>query len=155
MWASLVVSFAAAGLVACGPAHTAPVTLTASDVGVPAEREAPAPAPAQAAAAPRSEAPALPALPGQLACKTKGNSDGTTELALEWNGDSAKGTLRRVAPSGMVYVQHVRAQRADGMIIVDDPNESDLAVHAATLVDRGGKKHLQIGDWKQPWQACQ
>lgn len=149
-----------ASIVACSPVHTTAATsTTAADVssaspttsvGVPATREAAA----EASDTARTEAPA-PALPGQLVCRTKGAVDGTTEVFLEWNGNSAKGTLRREAPSGMVYVQRVQAERAGSLIIVDEPSNEDLMSHAAVIGKQDGKTLMRIGGAGQPWTACE
>ena len=139
-------------------------TTTAADVSsaspseatteaAPAAREA---APAQLAQNPLaadSEVP-VPAA-GQLVCRTKGAVDGTTEVFLEWTGSSATGTLRRQAPSGMVYVQRVRAERADSLIIVDEPSNEDLMSHAAVIGKQDGKTLMRTGGPGQPWTACE
>jgi hypothetical protein len=92
---------------------------------------------------------------GQLVCKTKTQSDGTSELFLTWDGDSGKGVLRRSAPSGMVYLLPVRAERASGTIVADDPAETDLVVHAALVREANGKQLMRLGDGSGTWSACE
>jgi hypothetical protein len=129
-------------------AATGPATTTGAELPRPASAEA---SPAAAAS-----------LPGQLACRTKGPS-GLTELFLDWNGDSAKGTLHSVTPSGMVYDTRVTAERGDnGLVIVDEPGNSDLVCHAAVIVPQNGKKHMRLGGphgsheaSTQPWLDCE
>jgi hypothetical protein len=130
----------------CAGAQSAQTAVTAADVpapAVPVEREATA----------EPTAPAPEALPGVLACRTKNDIGETAELWLEWDGKSAKGTIRRVAPSGMVYLQRVEAERYKNQIIADDPNVVDLAIHAAWIGEKDGKQYMRIGD--QPFLACE
>jgi hypothetical protein len=142
--AVLTFALASAGpLVACASPNAGSTTLTAADV--PASQAEPAPSPANA--------PEPPV--GQLVCRTKSPEIGTAELFLEWKGTGAKGTLRRVAPSGNVTVQNVRAERHKGAIIADETTSSDLAVHAATVRQHQGKQRIRLGDWKQPWTVCE
>ena len=121
----------------------------ASPIDAPVTREA-----APAAEVAEADGPA-PAPPGQLVCRTKSVVDGTTEVFLEWNGSSAKGTLRREAPSGMVYVQRVQAERAASLIIVDEPSNEDLMSHAAVIGKQDGKTLMRIGGAGQPWTPCE
>ena len=117
---------------------------------MPSTREA-APAPADDA----SPAPELP--PGELACRTK-QASGTRELVLEWEGGTiAKGVLRTVTPSGMIHLQKVRAERSNGLIVADDPSDSDwdLVCHTAMIGERGGKHFMRVGEGEQPWIACE
>ena len=142
-----------ASIVACSPVHTtAATTTTAADVANATPSEVPAPR--EAAPAAEADVPA-PALPGQLVCRAKSVVDGTTEVFLEWNGKSATGTLRREAPSGMVYVQRVQAERADSLIIVDEPGNEDLMSHAAVIGKQDGKTLIRIGGAGQPWTPCE
>jgi hypothetical protein len=99
------------------------------------------------------EAEKTAAGPGQLACHAESRDDGTTELFLDWAGSTAKGVLRRTAPSGNVTEQTVRAERYKGLIIADDVLATDLAVHAATLVEVGGKKRIRVGE-TAIWAEC-
>src|SRR4051812_27346597 len=108
----------AGGLAACAPPATAPTGTTAADIAPPSPAESP---PATRSEAVEEEAPA-----SRLVCRTTSRVDGTSELYLEWNGTVAKGSLRTVAPSGMVYVQRVQAERSSGTIVADDARETDL-----------------------------
>ena len=147
-----------ASIVACSPVHTtAATTTTAADVPSASPADAPSlPAPREAAPAPEAEADVpAPALPGQLVCRAKDVVAGTTEVFLEWSGKSATGTLRREAPSGMVYVQRVQAERADSLIIVDEPGNEDLMSHAAVIGKQDGKTLMRIGGAGQPWMPCE
>jgi hypothetical protein len=110
------------------------------------DTEAPAPREASAAAA---DVPA-----GQLVCRTKSLTEGTTELFLEWKGETASGVLRRAVPSGMVYDQRVRAERHNGAIVVDEPSATDLASHAAMVLSRNGKQLIRLGGSDQRWLSC-
>jgi hypothetical protein len=144
---------------ASDPTETTNTTVTSADVATPAPREAAAssPSPAEPAApadAADTAAPALDPLPGQLACRTKTDEGMTAELSLEWSGESAKGVLRTVAPSGMVYEQRVRAQKYEGRIIADDPRSTDLASHAASVVSHDGKRYMRLGGPNERWSAC-
>lgn len=133
-------SLIAGAFVACAPTTSA-TTVTAADVAAPASREA-TPAAADASF-------------GSLVCRTKSIQEGTTELYLSWDGPSARGVLRRIAPSGNETVQNVKAERFKGLIIADDTMTVDLVVHAATIAQHEGKPHIRLGDWKQPWAACE
>ena len=124
-------------LVACAPPRTeSTTTLTAAEVA-PAAKEAPPPP------------------DGQLVCRSTSVAEGTTELYLEWKGSAAKGTLRRVAPSGETHVQKVQAERYKGMIVADDTLSTDLAIHAATIREHNGKQRIRLGDAKQGWSVCE
>lgn len=103
------------------------------------------------AAAPEADGEPQPS--GQLVCRA--NADGNAhQIFLEWNGDTAKGTLRTSTPSGMVRQEPIRAERYKARIIIDDPNSDDLAVHKATLVDGRKGKELQMGDHTHGWTQC-
>jgi hypothetical protein len=180
---SLVIALGAGALVGCARPNSAPAaspeatdatdasettntTVTSADVATPAPREAAASSPSTASPAEPAEpadaadtaadtaAPALAPLPGQLACRTKTDEGMTAELSLEWSGESAKGVLRTVAPSGMVYEQRVQAQKYKGRIIADDPRSTDLASHAASVVTRDGKRYMRLGGPSERWSAC-
>lgn len=94
-----------------------------------------------------------PAPAGQLVCRA--NADGNAQqIFLEWNGDTAKGTLRTSTPSGMVRQEPIKAERYKARIIIDDPSSDDVAVHKATLVEDRKGKHIQLGDHTRPWTNC-
>jgi hypothetical protein len=151
---SLVVSaLALSALGACAPSRpattaTSASTTTAASLDSPA---APAAAPSTAAEAPPQEEPTPP---GELVCSTKAGGH-LLQLFLQWDGTTAKGTLRDEAPSGMVRHQHVKAERYKERIIVDEPESTDLVAHMATVLDTGGKRRIQLGDWNQPWSTCE
>lgn len=136
---------------ACGTSRpAASPALTAADV--PA-----ADAPAEKASAPAAEetptaAPAPTA--GELVCRGT-NDEGTAELFVEWKGDSGKGLVRRVAPSGMVYEQNVEVERTPGTILADVPGNEDLAQHAAIVHTVNGKPHIRVGDRSHAWARCE
>lgn len=109
--------------------------------------EVPSPSATTAREAPNVEAPA-----GALACRVQTRDEGTTELYLEWQGSVAKGVLRRIAPSGEVTTQRVRAERYQNMIIADDVGATDLAVHAATVAEVKGKTRMRVAEG---WATCQ
>jgi hypothetical protein len=135
-------SSAGAGGGALANPSSAEVTTTAADAPL---------APAARETSQDVDAPA-----GQLACRTKSAIDGTSELYLDWNGGTvAKGVLRRVAPSGMVYVDPVKAERYKGAIIADPPESLDLASHAAVVGSQNGKQYMRVGDSNQAWTACE
>ena len=104
------------------------------DVAAPASREA-----SNASGATREE------LPGQLVCKTSNRDLGVQELRLEWNGTEAHGTIRTIAPSGETTVQRVTAEKYRGMIVIDEPGNVDLAVHAAIVAPSNGKQAMRVG----------
>jgi hypothetical protein len=156
-YSSVVLALVASAFVACAPARaaeaTAPTTTTGAEVSSAspeASEPAPAPASREASNAVDGDAPR-----GQLVCRTKSLVDGTSELYLEWNAEGATGTLRRVAPSGMVYVQPVKAQRYKTMILVDEPSSEDLVTHAAVVASQNGKQHMRVGDADQRWTTCE
>jgi hypothetical protein len=156
----VLLALTASAFVACAPGAptiaptNAPTTTTAADVpGAAAEPAAvEAPAPREASSSSDLEAEGVR---GQLVCRTKSLFDGTSDLYLEWNAEGATGTLRRVAPSGMVYVQPVKAQRYKTMILVDEPSSEDLVTHAAVVASQNGKQHMRIGDADQRWTTCE
>jgi len=78
-------------------------------------------------------------------CKTSSRDDGKTELRLEWDGSSAHGTIRTIAPSGETTVPHVKAERYRGMIVVDEPGQEDLVKHAAVVAASNGKQAMRVG----------
>jgi hypothetical protein len=143
--ANIIVVTLFAGLVGCASKGSAAstTTMTAADVQstkssttelAPTSREA-----SSASAAKQEE------LPGQLVCKTSHRDDGTKELRLEWNGSTATGTIRTIAPSGETSVQRVTAERYRGMIVVDEPGQQDLATHAAIVAPSNGKQAMRVG----------
>ena len=139
----LAVSALSAGLVVgCSPPLTGATSTTAAAVSTASSP--PSPETAEAA-----EVPA-----GELACRTTSVTEGTSELYLDWSGEVAKGVLRRVVPSGMVYVLPVRAERYKGAIIADAPAETDLVCHQAVVGQQDGKKYMRVGDRQQPWTLC-
>jgi hypothetical protein len=129
-------------LAACA-SQPSTTTVTAASVA-PAPKSAESPPPL-AEAAP----------PGELVCRAETRDDGTSALYLEWKGDSAKGVLRHISPSGMVSDTNVHAQRFKGMVIADDPSSQDLVVHAATVAQHNGKPYLRLGETKSSWMRCQ
>lgn len=144
---AIFVGVAAVAFAGCAP-HAASTTITSADVAGSTPQASPAP---EATVTPSdSELPA-----GKLVCRTKSGVDGTSELYLAWTGNEATGSLRRVAPSGMVYVQPVRAERTSGLIVVDGTSETDLVSHAATIRNDGGKQLMRLGDPGQAWTACE
>lgn len=88
-----------------------------------------------------------------VACRTKSLQQGTMELALHWDGTSAKGTLQHTAPSGNVTTQNVRAERHEGMIIADDVFQTDLVSHAAVISVKNGKRYMRTEG--ATWLACE
>jgi hypothetical protein len=135
---TVAVALAASAFAACAPS-TSSARLTAADVpSAPVSRES----------TPDPHA-------GKLVCRTNSIQTGTAELFLDWNGTSARGTLRKVAPSGETSIQNVRAERYNGIIIADDMLTSDLVVHAAMVAEHKGKTHMRLGDWKQSWAVCE
>lgn len=164
-----ILASAAACSAACSTARVvaAGTTTTAADVAsaspseattevapaTPAVRESASTQLPQNPLAAEAEAPAPAA--GQLVCRTTGAVDGTTEVFLEWTGSSATGTVRRHSPSGMVYVQRVKAERAASLIIVDEPSNEDLMNHAAVIGKQDGKTLMRVGGAGSPWTACE
>jgi hypothetical protein len=122
--------------VACAPATTSSTaTTTAADV--PVEREAANP--------PKPQAP-----PGRLLCRAK-----TAEGSVELYSEGSDGTLRRVVPNGDVETKSVHLEHVRSMVIADERNSTDLAVHAATIREKNGKQFIRLGDWNQPWAGCE
>lgn len=153
---ALVLSVAFASLaalgVACAPAQQPPAVSAAEITSGPVTPETPS---AKQATVPDEAAATSAGIPsGQLVCRTK-SATGTSELHLEWQGSSAKGTLHQMAPSGNVTDTSVRAERLNGMIVADDVHETDLVMHAAIVTERSGKKYMRLGDEKQTWLACE
>ena len=147
---AIFVGVAAAALAGCAP-HAASTTITSADVAGSTPQAPPAP---EATVTPSDSSDSAPPA-GKLVCRTKSGVDGTSELYLAWSGNEATGSLRRVAPSGMVYVQPVRAERTSGLIVVDGTCETDLVSHAATIRNDGGKQLMRVGDPGQAWTACE
>jgi hypothetical protein len=140
---------------ACGaPRPVAPPALTAADVPAAAPAPAPAAEPEAPAPAPADALAALPPPPGRRECKATSPFGVTSELFLEWNGTSATGVLRSVAPTGAVTDKAVSAERHDGTVFVDDPNLVDLVTHVAILRSLSGAQHLRFGDEKT-WLRCE
>lgn len=146
------------GLTACASAGApgaaaSPATLTAAELASSERTSEPTPARDEATAAPAGDSAPAPA--GKLVCRTSNCVDGVTELYLDWNGKVATGVLRRTAPSGMLYEQPVRAERYQGTIVVDEPSGTDLASHAAMVVEQHGKLHMRVGAPGQAVTACE
>jgi hypothetical protein len=142
---AVTISVGLVGLVGCASkANTASTTtMTAADVQSTKSSSEAAPASREAS---REVSPAkLEELPGQLVCKTSNRDDGVTELRLEWNGSSANGTIRTIAPSGEATVLRVKAERYRGMIVVDEPGQEDLVKHAAVVAPSNGKQAMRVG----------
>jgi hypothetical protein len=137
-------------LVACAGPRAATTTVSAASVHpTPSSESAPA-QPSEPEAAPaRPDAP-----PGEVACRFTRPLDGKTELYLEWAGKEASGTLRTVAPSGVVHDRKVHAEHYKDKIIVDDPNSDDLVVHLAILKGSGPKARILVGD-ESAWSTCE
>jgi hypothetical protein len=133
-----------AGLVGCASkANTASTTsMTAADVQSTGSETVAAPAPRESSNASSAK---LEELPGQLVCKTSNRDLGVQELRLEWNGNEAHGTIRTIAPSGETTVQRVTAEKYRGMIVIDEPGNVDLAVHAAIVAPSNGKQAMRVG----------
>lgn len=104
-----------------------------------------------------AEAPAAAAEapPGRLVCRAKSPFGVMNELFLDGSGSRAAGALRSVAPSGMITVRHVRAERLGTMLIADDPSETDLVVHAAIVRPIDGKSYMRLGDRDESWSPCE
>jgi hypothetical protein len=141
----------AAVLTGCSaPRTTSSASITAAEVSTTTTPATPPNDDAPAAAAEAEE------FPGQLVCRTKSLTDGTAELFLDWKGATAMGTLRRVAPSGMIYVQRVQAERAGTLIVADATcGETDLVTHTAMITQQNGKQLMRLGDGNRPWSACE
>lgn len=168
MFSAVFVAIGAASLVACGGRGPGGAARPASDPGTTTTTGAelmPSPYGGEgaradeAAPAPREATPAAQGEPGlgDLVCRTTTVADGTTELYLTWSEGSAKGFVRNVAPSGMVYVKPVRAERYKSMIVVDGPSEPDLASHTAVVSKSvgTGKPFMRLGDHASAWIACE
>jgi len=151
---TLAILAGASLLVACASPNAATTALTAADVSGPAATESPAPAAPATAAAPAAAESDAPA-PGRLVCTTKDGLGVKTQLFLEGDGATASGVLRSVGPSGNVTTRRIRAERLDGLIVADDPNETDLVVHAATVRQHAGKAYMRLGAHDQPWSKCE
>jgi hypothetical protein len=135
------------GLVGCAStANTASTTsMTAADVESTKSETVAAPAPRESSNGAEPSSTKLEELPGQLVCKTANRDLGVQELRLEWNGTEAHGTIRTIAPSGETTVQRVSAEKYRGMIVVDEPGNVDLAVHAAIVAPSNGKQAMRVG----------
>jgi hypothetical protein len=86
-----------------------------------------------------------------VVCRTK-NAEGTNQLVLHWDGNSAKGTLEHKGQSGNVTTTKVRAERHEGLIIADDVFQQDLVSHAAVISVKNGKKYMRT---ESVWLACE
>lgn len=145
--------FAALICAACAPTSQGPhglPTTTGAEVEPPSVVPATSAEPAPEAAAP-AETP-----PGRLVCRMTDAVDGTSELYLDWSGSQAKGVLRQTAKSGMVHVERVKAERAGGLIVVDEPAETDLVTHAALLQQLNGALQMRLGKGMSgSWARCE
>ena len=141
---NLVVVALFAGLVGCASsAKTAGTTsTTAADVASSTSSSEAAPSSREASPGSSSKPEELP---GQVVCKTSNRDDGSTELRLEWKGNAATGTIRTIAPSGETTVQRIKAEKYRGMIIVDEPGQEDLVLHAAVVAPSNGKQAMRVG----------
>src|SRR5687768_17457708 len=87
VYLTLVGALALGAFAACAPQRPASTTVTSGNLAPVAEREA--------------EPPAADVPDGELVCRSKSTSEGTSELYLDWKAPGgARGTLRRIAPSG-------------------------------------------------------
>ena len=77
-------------------------------------------------------------------------AEGSAEVYVDWK--SGKGTLRRVAPSGMTTDTAINAERYRGMIIADDVHSTDLVVHAAIVREHNGKQQVRLDS--SSWLTC-
>lgn len=145
-----------AGITACAsagaPAVAVPTTVTAAELSSSSTSSSAA-SPADIPS--REVSPPAEASAGKLVCRTHNSVDGTAELYLDWDGKVASGTIRTTAPSGMVYEKKVRAERYQGTIVVDEPSGTDLAEHAAMVVEQTGKLHMRVGAPGQAVSACE
>ena len=139
-------------MIGCGGAAQAPVTTSAAPSAA-ISNDAPASSAAERAVA--EAASNEPAPPGELVCRSVDSVDGTNELYLTWDGNEARGVIRNTTQSGMRHEQRVKAERADGISVVDDPHESDLATHAAVLQKQSGALMMRLSKGMSgKWVAC-
>jgi hypothetical protein len=136
-----------AGLVGCASQGktASTTTMTAAEVQSTKSSTEAAPSSREASSSAGATNAKHEELPGQLVCRTSNRDDGTTELRLEWSGNSAHGTIRTIAPSGETTVQHIKAERYRGMIVVDEAGQEDLVKHAAVVAPSNGKQAMRVG----------
>jgi hypothetical protein len=140
-------------LAACAESRTAAPPLTSAAVPATPSPETHAPPASDDSPTAPIDA-ALPTPPGRRACKAKSPFGVTSELFLEWNGETATGLLRSVAPTGVVTDKKVTATRHDGTILVDDAAHDDLVTHMAFVRTLDGAPYLRFAD-ESGWQRCE
>jgi hypothetical protein len=138
-------------LAGCAASQTATTTITAADLPLPAAREV-APSTTEQGA---DERPAAEIPKGELVCRAKSPLVGTIELYVDGAGEEASASLRTIAPSGVITLERLRAHRHKGLVFADDPAQTDLVVHAATVAPHDGKKMIRLGEPGQTWASCE
>jgi hypothetical protein len=88
---------------------------------------------------------------GALECRAR-HGDSTYELFLVWDGNLARGTLRKTGAGAMSW--SVTAELYKGLVLVGPKGAQDPNARIAT-VNENGDKTMQVGDWKQPWLPCE
>ena len=89
---------------------------------------------------------------GSLECRAK-QGDRTYELFLLWDGNLAGGSLRTIA-GGQATTKAVQGELYKGLVLVNPAGSTDPAQRIATMQEEG-TRILQVGDWKEPWLACE
>ena len=83
---------------------------------------------------------------GDLVCRTEKPNGSSMELFVKWDAEDSRGTIRETAVTGLVHLRRVRAERDGKLVIADDLGQRDLAVHAAVVAERDGKKVMKVDD---------
>ena len=89
---------------------------------------------------------------GQLVCRMKTPAR-TYEFFLQWNDGKAHGTLRSMSADGVLVDEAIKAERYQGMLVVDHPDPIDLTDHVALI--REGARSVQMGPGGGPWANCE
>ena len=128
------------GSPAAGPSGSASLAATPSSPNDGTDPKAPVPPPAAA-------------VMGSLECRAHGGGQ-TTELYLDWQQNIAKGSLRVITVGGGVTTKPVEAELYKGLVLVDPAGSPPPVTGKVATMQTDPKKTLQLGDYKQPWCAC-
>jgi hypothetical protein len=92
------------------------------------------------------------AAPSNLECRAKTGNQ-IVELFVDWkDGNLSSGSLRTTPATGTPSKQAITAEMVKGLVVVH-PAGNPRKTIATEQTDPS--KSLQVGDYKQPWVACQ
>jgi hypothetical protein len=97
-------------------------------------------------------APAAEAGARNLECRARGG-DRQYALFLDWDGNVAHGILQTTM-GGRTWSQKVQAELYKALVLVNPAGSPSPEQRLATVREEG-EKTMQVGDWRQPWLACE